>query len=141
MSTEKYKSIVKRALEHFSQGNLDAYLELYSTNPALHYLPPGLPPGLEGARLFYGGFLAGFPDSQLSADDMIVDDNKVAVRYTLQATHQGEFMNIPPTNKRVTICGITILRFEGDKVVERWSEADFLGLMQQLGVIPAPEEA
>ena len=107
----------------------------------LHFLPPGLPPGLEGGRLFYGGFLAGFPDAHLSADDIIVENNKVAVRFTLQGTHQGEFMGIPPTNKRITLSGITILRFEGDKVVERWSEADNLGMMQQLGVIPASEEA
>jgi predicted ester cyclase len=52
-------------------------------------------------------------------------------------THEGEFNGIPPTGKRVTLPGIRIMRFAGDKVIECWSESDLMGLMQQLGVIPA----
>jgi len=50
-------------------------------------------------------------------------------------------MGIPPTGKQVTMTGITILRFAGGKCVERWSEADFLGLLQQLGVVPPMGQA
>ena len=139
MSAEKYKSIVEHALDCFSRGNLDGYLELYNANPILHFLPPDMPPGLEGGRLFYSSFLTGFPGAQLIADDMIIENNMVAVRYRVEAAHRGEFMGVPPTGKQVLLKGITIMRFEGDEVAERWNEADFLGLVQQLGIIPAPE--
>ena len=134
-------AILQRALQHFNQGNLEGYLELYDPNATLHFLPPGMPPGLEGGRLFYGGFLAGFPDSKIELEDVITEGDKVAARFNLRATHQGDFMGIPPTGKSIVLTGITIMQFEGDKVVERWSESDFMGMMQQLGVIPAPKQA
>lgn len=140
MSAEKYKSILQRVMQCFNQGDLEGYLEIYHTDSALHFLPPGLPPGLAGARLFYSGFLAAFPDSQLSLDNFVIENDQAGMSFMLQATHQGEFMGIPATGKPITLQGITIMRFEGDKVIERWSQADFMGMMQQLGVIPAPSQ-
>ncbi len=69
----------------------------------------------------------------------MAEGDKVTCRYTFSGTHRGPLMGIPPTGKAATIGGISILRFDGDKCVERWTQTDFLGLMQQLGVIPAPE--
>ncbi|HBY97986.1 MAG: ester cyclase [Ardenticatenaceae bacterium] len=139
MSKSEYLSIVESARQKFNAGDMEGYLTtLYDSNAALHYLPPGLPPGLAGARLFYAGFAAAFPDAQLSFDDVISEGDKVAVRYYVAMTHQGEFQGIPPTGKHLTLPGITILRFGDGKVVERWNEADFMGLLQQMGAIPQP---
>ena len=62
-------------------------------------------------------------------------------RRRLQGTHRGEFQGIPPTGKQVTISAIGILRITSGRIAETWLNADFLGLMQQLGVVPAPAQA
>jgi len=68
---------------------------------------------------------------------MIAEGEKVVSRLTVHGVHQGDFQGIPPTGKAVMQTGIDILRLAGGKVIERWGEFDNLGLMQQLGVIPA----
>ncbi len=81
-----------------------------------------------------------FPDIHLTIDDMVAEGDKVAVRITMTGTHKGEFMGIPPTNKKVTIWAINIYRIAGGKIVEELGKADTLGLMQQLGVVPTPKK-
>jgi len=133
---------MKTAIQKWNNGDLEGYLNtLYDPQCTFYYFPPELPQGKGGARLFYGGFLAGFPDAQLVVDDTIVEGDSVVARYRLEATHQGEFNGIPPTGKTAVLNGITLMRFANGKVVERWNEADFLGFLQQLGAIPAPQAA
>jgi predicted ester cyclase len=142
MSVRNYRASVEDARKKFNAGDVQGYVEsLYAPDAFIHYLPPGLPQGWQGAKLFYASFTAAFPDAQLTFDDIITEGDWVAIRYHVEMTHRGEFQGIPPTGKRVTITGITILRFADGQVVERWSESDFLGLLQQLGVIPAPGES
>lgn len=138
-SSQAYLAAAEKARQHFNAGEIDAYLEtLYTPDARLHFLPPNLPGGHAGARIFYQVFLAAFPDAHLTFDDILIDGNKMAIRYHLEMTHTGEFQGVPPTAKRVTLKGLTILEFERGKVVERWSESDFMGLMMQLGAIPTP---
>lgn len=84
-------------------------------------------------------FEAVFPGYQLTAEDMVAEGDKVVVRTTMRGVHQGPLMNIPPTGKEVTLPFIIIYRIAGHKIMEHWIIADQLGLMQQLGAIPAPE--
>ncbi len=140
MSAEEDRAVVQRAIENWNRGDLAGYLELYDPDAVLHGYP-GVEPGLESIKRFYDAFWAAFPDSHIMIDDVIAEGDEVASRFTLRATHQGDFMGIPPTGGQVTLAGITILRFAGGRCVERWGQADFLGLMQQLGAIPAPEQA
>jgi len=79
-----------------------------------------------------------FPDFQVTVEDVVAEGDKVARRVTLSGTHKGEYMGIPPTGKQMTMGVITIERIEGGKIAEQWGEADMLGLMQQLGVMPPP---
>jgi predicted ester cyclase len=65
----------------------------------------------------------------------------VASRWTARGTHRGELMGIAPTGKQVTVTGINIERIANGKLVEGWSNYDTLGMLQQLGVIPAPGQA
>jgi hypothetical protein len=67
--------------------------------------------------------------------------DKIATRVTGHATHQGELMGIPPTGKEVTIPGIVVNRISEGRIEEGWLNYDALGLMQQLGVIPRPEQS
>ena len=86
-------------------------------------------------------FRHAFPDTQFTVDERIVDGNRIAVRWMMRGTHQGEFQGIPPTGKAVTVTGIAIHRFAGNQIQESWDCYDALGLLQQLGVIPTPEQA
>ncbi len=82
-------------------------------------------------------FMSAFPDMCVEVEDLITDGDRAAVRITLTGTHQGELMGIPASGKAISVQAMTILRFENDKCVERWSELDMVGLMTQIGAIPA----
>ena len=82
-------------------------------------------------------FDAAFPGYWLEAEDMIADDDKVAVRFTFHGTHQAELMGIPPTGKTVSMDGIIIYRLADGKIVDHWMQTDTTSLMQQLGAMPA----
>lgn len=108
----------------------------------MHNLPPGLPAGFEGIKLYYEAFWSAFPDAQLKVENLVAEGDKVACSFVVNATHTGHFMGtVPPTQRRITLTGITILRLRDGKCVERWSCYDTLSLMQQLGAIPSTEPA
>ena len=86
-------------------------------------------------------YLTAFPDLHFTVEDLIAEGDKVVARLTVRGTQQGAFMGIPPTGKHVTVTGIDINRLAGGKSVEHWLNMDTLGLLQQLGVIPAPGQA
>ncbi|NJN81756.1 MAG: ester cyclase [Caldilineaceae bacterium] len=128
--------VLNRAVAAWNAQDLNGYLTLYADDAILHFLPPGLPPGVDGARLFYGGVLAAFPGTTLVMDDVIAEGDSIAARFHMNMRHEGEFQGIPPTGKDVVLIGMTILHFADGKVVERWSESDFVGLLRQLGAFP-----
>jgi steroid delta-isomerase-like uncharacterized protein len=75
-----------------------------------------------------------FPRYELIPDDMLAEDDKVVVRFTLRATHRGEFMGVPATGKQVAVPGIIIYRLAGGKIAEHWMQVDSVEMMRQLGV-------
>ncbi len=89
-------------------------------------------PGLDGVKRFYENLWTTFPDAAVRVDDAFGVDDKVVCRFTMTGTHHGEFLGVPPTGKAITSPGITILRFVNGKCVERWSQADFLGVLKQI---------
>ena len=82
-----------------------------------------------------------FPDVQITLEDLIAEDDKVVLSWTARATHRGEFMGTPATNKQVTVAGIDIYRYAGGKRAETWRQWDTLGLMRQLGMVPSPAQS
>lgn len=103
-----------------------------------HAAGPGAPPGVEGARAWLASLFAAFPDIGATIEDTIAEGDKVVIRKVWSGTHQGPFMGVEPTGKRVHFEGIVIWRIEGGKLAERWAQIDRLALMQQLGVAPSP---
>ena len=140
MSAEENKALLQRVYEQiFNQGNLDQIEEFFSADFVDHEAPPPGMEGLEGIevlRQFVKVSRDAFPDLQFTAEDMIVEGDKVAARYTMRGTHQGEFLGVAPTGKQIEVTGIDIVRFEGGKMVEHWANSDELGMMQQLGLVP-----
>src|SRR5207237_10714019 len=103
--------------------------------------PPGAPAGPSGLRQGMTLFLAAFPDLRITTDDQLADGDKVASRFTTRGTHLGDLFGIPPTGKPVAYPTLDLVRIAGGKIVERWGLDDQLGVMQQLGVLPAPGQA
>jgi predicted ester cyclase len=121
----------------WNAGDLDGYLELYDERIALHGYAPE-PMGKAQVRGFYAAALAAFDSPQLDFHEVLWDGATAAIRFTMTGRHVGEFMGVPATGNDIALPAITILHFDGDRVVERFSQADMLGLMVQMGAIPAP---
>jgi steroid delta-isomerase-like uncharacterized protein len=138
LSTEENKAIVRRFGQVWGKGTQAAVDEFADANLSVHY--PMLPEPIRGPaefKQFLAQFHTAFPDANLVFDDMIAEDDKVVVRWTLRGTHQRELLGIQSTGKKVAWTGITIYRLARGKVVEERGEEDALGLLRQLGVIPA----
>ena len=142
MSTQENKVIARRFIQVWGQGSLDTLDELAAPNFSVYYPVLNQPMyGPEAFKQLLMGTRSAVPDAAIECLDEIAEGDKVVVRWTVHGTHQGVFLGIPPTGKRVTWSGITIYRIVDGKVVEERGEEDALGLMQQLGVIPAPGQA
>ena len=79
---------------------------------------------------------SGFPDIQWKLEEMIAEGDKVAVRYTMKGTQQGEFFGFPPTGKPIAVQAINFYRLVDDQIVEEYGQPDMLGLLKQIGAIP-----
>ena len=89
------------------------------------------------SRMFFSGMRTAFPDMSVTPETIIQDEDTVALAYTITGTHTGPFGKIPPTGKKVKIRGMQISRFKDGEMVERWGSSDELGLLKQIGVVPA----
>jgi len=138
VSVEQNRVIDRRYVaDVLNKGNLAAIDQIMAPNYVGHV--PGFPPSdREGDKQLIAMFRAAFPDLQFTMEDQIADGDKVVHRLTATGTHRGEFMGIPPTNKRVRVTGVNINQFVDGKIVEAWGFMDMMGLMQQLGAIPGP---
>ncbi len=138
MSMEENKAIVRRFFEEGpSKGNISAADDLLSPDFAMH-VPLPASPGVEGINEVITACRAAFEHLNVTVEDMIAEGNTVAARFTARGVHKGNFMDLPATGKPITMTGIEIFRIKDGKIVELWGEANLLGLMQQLGIVPEP---
>jgi len=142
MSTEENKAAERRFQEElWNEHNLSA-VDQHVANDVVEHNPlfPGQGPGREGFRQTVAMILSAFPDIRVTIEDVVAEGDRVVVHWTGHGTHRGEFMGIPPTNKRMTGAGIDIYRYKGGQRVETWRQWDALGVMRQLGAIPTPAQ-
>jgi predicted ester cyclase len=138
---EENKALADRFhMDVFQGENLNVADEILSPDFVWHgALGPGEDQrGPEGTKEVASAVIGAFPDRRITHEDIIAEGDKVLIRWSLSGTHQGELMGIPATGRRVTVTGFDLFRIEGGKIVEMWQEADQLGMMQQLGVVPEP---
>jgi steroid delta-isomerase-like uncharacterized protein len=140
MSTEQNKAVVRQMVEEvFNRGDTSLVDKFLAPDfVEREELPPGIPRNREGVKQLTAMFRSVFPDFKATIDDMIAEGDKVVIRQTWTGTQKGEFMGIPPTGKRVSFGVIDIIRIADGKFVEHWGQMDSMGMMQQLGAIPAP---
>ncbi len=138
MSTEKNKATIHRVFEDaINQNKMSAVDEIIAPNYVNHDLPAPAP-GTEGFKMVVGMFRMAFPDIHVTIEDSLAEGDKVMTRGHFTGTHQGAFMGVPPTGKKVTVKYLDEWRLENGKAVENWVQLDIMGLMVQLGVVPPP---
>jgi steroid delta-isomerase-like uncharacterized protein len=139
VSTEENKAIARRFFEDaFIQGNFEGLL---APDYRDHSAPPGTGSGPEGIRQLTEPYRSAFPDLRFTIDDQLAEGDKVVTRYTFIGTQTGPLMGIPPRGKQVRMAGISIYRIANGQLQEAWVQYDALGLMQQLGAVPQPEQS
>jgi len=137
----KIKSLERHILEEINKGKealVTVLDETCAPNVIVHSGTGTDIRGLENFKRTSSMLMTAFPDYHCTLEDVVVEGNKAVIRYTTTGTQKGEFMGIPPTNKKVEFWAIEIDQFASGKIVEIWSRLDTLNLMQQLGIIPAP---
>lgn len=136
---EENKEIVRRLYDEENKGRVDVVDELMSPDFVMHgdALAP-LVKGTEFVKQSVLGVRQAFPDLTVTIEDLIAEGDKVTARLRWRGTHTGDFMGIPGVGKKMTWTAIAINRFEDGRIVERWFNADSLGMLQQFGLVPAP---
>ena len=141
MSTEENKALIRRFIEEVvNQKNLDAIDDMCSPDFVEHKPLPGQGPGAAGLKQFFAQhFFPAFPDLHWVVEQMVADGEYVMSRSTWTGTHQGPFLGIPATNKRVTVEAWTTDHIVDGTFTDSRIIMDALGMLQQLGVVSAPQ--
>jgi steroid delta-isomerase-like uncharacterized protein len=140
MSLEQNKAVVLRFHEAFDQGDLDAMIQTFDPKAIAHFPGTTEPLNTQSFKQLSAAYLAAFPKGRSTVETAIVEGELVAVRGTYRGTHKAEFMGIPATGKSFEMAWMSLSRVVGGKIVEHWANLDSLGMMQQLGVVPAPQQ-
>jgi steroid delta-isomerase-like uncharacterized protein len=136
MSSEENIAMLRRAWDEvYGQGRLDSIHE-FVVDDVIAHEPDGDVWGIEEFRRYLSTYLAAFPDTSVTVEDVIAEGDKVVSRYTVRGTHNGTTEEYgPPTGKQMMIEGITIYHFKGGRLAEMWDRYDNLAVMQQLGLM------
>ena len=144
MSAEANKAVVRRHFEQIvSAGEYDLADELFGPTHAAHGAAPDAPRGPAVATTAWRRWRPAFPDWRAAVEFQVAEGDLVVTRVTGRGTHLGPLTGprwgrIEPTSRAVTVAATAVHRLAGGKIVEVWETWDFLGLLQQLGLIPAP---
>jgi steroid delta-isomerase-like uncharacterized protein len=139
MSAEQNEAVVRRMValfqEYWRTGSTEGLHELFTEDFVNH--TPGMGPGLEDWLGMMPMFRTAFPDLRLHAEDIIAARDRVVLRLRNEGTHRGEIMGVPPGGRAISVGEIHVYRLRAGKIAERWGQWDALGLLQQIGAVPA----
>ena len=133
----EHAAAMNRLYDRINAGDIDGFGELLAEDFVEHEELPGLERSKEGVKQLFHLYRAAFPDLRMEPQDVLVSGDKAVARVRATGTHQGEFLGLPATGKRVDVQLIDITRFGDDGLAhEHWGVFDALTLMQQLGAVP-----
>jgi steroid delta-isomerase-like uncharacterized protein len=136
--TRQPKEIMRSFIERYQDGrDARALAEFLSPEVVDHTPLPGTTPGAEGVRQVFEMLWSALPDMRVKVHQMVAEGDTVVTRKSFVGTHRGELFGVPPTGKDVHLDLIDIVRVSDGKIVEHWNIVDSMGLMQQLGAVPA----
>ena len=137
---QRNSDAVRRFIEEvLNQGNIDATGQFFWEDMVEQVPFPGQEPGLTGLKDVLRGLRAAFPDMHWTIHEQIAEGDKVLSRFEWTGTHRGEFLGVPATDRPVTVWGMVIDRFRGEKIKDTRIIMDTLGLMMQVGAVPPPK--
>lgn len=142
MAADENKAVVRRfnkMIQQFFQDGDVSRLDEVCGPDFVHHGPGMMPSDLAGLKQMAPAFRTAFPDMELVTEDLFAEGDRVVDRVIVRGTHQGEFMGIPPSGKRFEMQEIHIARIADGKIVERWTQFDLFGLLQQIGDLPGPQ--
>jgi steroid delta-isomerase-like uncharacterized protein len=136
MCVKEIKNAATRIVEEFLNKNDPAVVHEIFADDFINHSPQfGVTPDREGLKQMIALSHHAFPDIHTTIEDLIAENDKVVVRMRTTGTFTRDFLGVPPTNKRLDYPQISIVRFEGDKIKERWNVNDQMEIMRQLGLM------
>lgn len=137
-SSDAAKAVVRRNTEEVqSRGNFDVFEELFAPDFLDHTPQPGRTPDRDGARELYRVLRAAFPDFHAEIHWQAADGDLVTTYKTYHGTHQGPFLGIAPTGRKIQFETVDVMRVRNGQIAEHWGVANLFSLMQQLGGLPS----
>lgn len=131
------KRLARRVPEEIAtEGNLDAFEEIYAEGVVEHSGMGQEFHGREDLRNFMEGLRTAFSDFEAVVEDIVAEGDTAAMRVTLRGTHDGPFMGAEATGNSFEVQNMVFTRVENGKIVERWVQPDILSMVQQLGLDP-----
>jgi steroid delta-isomerase-like uncharacterized protein len=132
-----HESDVRRGVDAWNAHDWETYVAGYAPDAVTHGMP-GVSDN-DSLGTLYAAIWQGVPDARMTIDEIVEQGDRVAVRMTMRGTHGGDLFGAPPSGKPVEMPMITMLRFDDrSRVAERWTVADNLALLQQIGALGAP---
>lgn len=132
MSAENTTTARRIFEEVFNGGDSTRMDDFAAADLVVHYAGAAPLRGLPAYKEEFAADLPSFPDARYTIEDLFGEGDRVAIRWRMEATHQGTYQGIAPTGKRVNLAGISIYRFAAGKVAEGWVSADTAGFLAQL---------
>jgi predicted ester cyclase len=134
-NTEDNKAIIRRVFEEFvNKGDFSVVDEIYRDDMIDHQPLPGAPDGLAGVKYTIAGLRGGFPDLQVTIEDMSAHADHVVIHNTWRGTHDGEFLGLAPTGRRISSKGVVVWRLQDGLIAERWGIGVDSNMLVQLGI-------
>jgi steroid delta-isomerase-like uncharacterized protein len=133
-NTKLVTDMFERAINQRDESVFDEFIAPNYTN----YDMPMPEPGPNGLRAVMGGFFAAFPDMRIVIEDTVAEGDRVCTRGYFEGTQNGDFMGVPASGNKVHVPYIDVWRVADGKATENSVRLDLLGLMQQIGAVPAP---
>jgi predicted ester cyclase len=126
------RAVVSAALARFDDR--EGFLDAYAPDVRLHGYPSGIE-GHEGLRRFHRALWEAFPDASLTVQDMLVEDDRAALRYRLAGTHRGPYLGVAPTGAAIDVQAMMVVRVRDGLLAEEWHSPTELAILRQLGAI------
>jgi len=139
MAFQSNELVMQRFTEFINTASDQLAAELIAPDATFH-VPGRLDParGPSGYLAIIEMMRAGFPDIQWTLEEMVSQANKVAARFTMRGTHQGDFFGVPPTGTQIEVQALNLYRLSDEKIIGEHGHPDMLGLLQQIGALPSP---
>jgi steroid delta-isomerase-like uncharacterized protein len=140
-ASDAAKAVVRRNNEEVqSKGNFAVFEELFADDFVDHTTQPGTTPDKAGVRKLYKYMREAFPDFRSEIHWQLTDGDRVITYKTYYGTHDGPFLGIAPTHRKIHFESVDVMRVRNGKITDHWGVGNLLSLMQQIGGWIPPSE-